>query len=77
MDNLKDENGNSVFSQEDKNVFLAKCLENYRYEEFESEFLMTFRQLLLPRKLQMTQVSNGILHVPCINYQWDNNNLSF
>ena len=38
MDNLKDENGNSVFSQEDKNVFLAKCLENYRYEEFESEF---------------------------------------
>ena len=38
MDNLKDENGNSVFSQEDKNVFLAKCLEDYRYEEFESEF---------------------------------------
>lgn len=39
MDDLKDENGNNVFDEEDKKNFLDKCLENYRYEEFESEFI--------------------------------------
>ena len=51
MDNLKDENGNSVFSQEDKNVFLAKCLENYRYEEFESEFFDDLPTITVAKKI--------------------------
>ena len=51
MDNLKDENGNSVFSQEDKNAFLAKCLENYRYEEFESEFFDDLPTITVAKKI--------------------------
>lgn len=51
MDGLKDENGNSVFSQEDKNVFLAKCLENYRYEEFESEYFDDLPTITVAKKI--------------------------
>lgn len=51
MDTLKDENGNSIFSQEDKKGFLAKCLENYRYEEFESEFFDDLPTITVAKKI--------------------------
>lgn len=51
MDALKDENGNRVFNQEDQTVFLAKCLENYRYEEFESEFFDDLPTITVAKKI--------------------------
>ncbi len=51
MDALKDENGNSVFNQEDKEAFLARCLDNYRYEEFESEFFDDLPTITVAKKI--------------------------
>ena len=51
MDALKDENGNSIFNREDEMSFLAKCLENYRYEEFESEFFDDLPTITVAKKI--------------------------
>lgn len=37
MDGIVDKDGNRIFSDEDRDNFLAKCLDNYKYEDFESE----------------------------------------
>lgn len=52
MDALKDENGNKIFNQEDKNSFLTKCLENYRYEDFESEFFDDLPTITVAKKIK-------------------------
>ena len=51
MNDLKDENGNNVFNEDDKKGFLAKCLENYRYEEFESEFFDDLPTITVAKKI--------------------------
>lgn len=51
MNDLKDENGNNVFNEEDKKNFLAKCLENYRYEEFESEYFDDLPTITVAKKI--------------------------
>lgn len=37
MDGLLDKDGNRIFSDEDRDNFLAKCLDSNRFEDFESE----------------------------------------
>ena len=51
MDALQDENGNNIFNQEDKKVFLSKCLENYRYEDFESEYFDDLPTITVAKKI--------------------------
>lgn len=51
MDALKDEYGNNIFNQEDKKVFLAKCIESYRYEEFESEYFDDLPTITVAKKI--------------------------
>lgn len=51
MDTLKDENGNNIFDVEDKSSFLAKCLDNHRYEEFESEFFDDLPLITVAKKI--------------------------
>lgn len=52
MDGIVDENGNQIFSQSDKDSFLARCLENYAYEDFESEFLDDQPSITVAKKVK-------------------------
>ncbi len=52
MDGIVDENGNQIFSQNDKETFLAKCVENYSYEDFESEFFDDLPTITVAKKVK-------------------------
>lgn len=52
MDSLKDGNGNQIFNDDDKKSFLDKCLENYRYEELESEKYDDLPNITVSKKVQ-------------------------
>ena len=51
LDAIVDENNNKIFNEEDKCSFLAKCLENHRYEDFESEFFDDLPTITVAKKI--------------------------
>ena len=51
MDSIYDTSGIRVFSNEDKTNFLQKCIENYAYEDFESEQIDDLPNITVTKKV--------------------------
>lgn len=51
MDSICDTSGIRVFSNEDKTNFLQKCIENYAYEDFESEQIDDLPNITVAKKV--------------------------
>jgi ABC-type Mn2+/Zn2+ transport system ATPase subunit/histidinol phosphatase-like PHP family hydrolase len=51
MDDIKDASGVNIFNSDDKKAFLERCLDSFRYEEFESEMCDDLPAITVAKKV--------------------------